>query len=212
MMTVKNTALELAKHGFKVFPLITNTKRPIKDQSYLTASNDPQTVAKWFDDMHVIPSSQVALLVYSVNRDPSALNGDGYRSSNAINTARLIRQKGSQTMTKKRSFSPDITEENKFYNLPLTAQALYFHLGMIADDDGVVNRVHSLANYLGADINDIDALINQGYLLKISESKKLYVLTDWLINNTIRKDRYKPTMYGEELAKIGIDHRRYYLR
>lgn len=48
-MTVKNTALELAKHGFKVFPLVPNTKRPIKDQSYLTATNDPQTVAKWFD-------------------------------------------------------------------------------------------------------------------------------------------------------------------
>ncbi|MDE7023324.1 MAG: bifunctional DNA primase/polymerase, partial [Ligilactobacillus sp.] len=50
-MTVKNTALELAKHGFKVFPLVPNTKRPIKDHSYLTASNDPQTVAKWFDDL-----------------------------------------------------------------------------------------------------------------------------------------------------------------
>ncbi len=211
-MTVKNTALELAKHGFKVFPLVPNTKRPIKDHSYLTASNDPQTVAKWFDDLNATQGSQVALLVYSVNRDPSALNGDGYRSSNAINTARLIRQKGSQTMTKKRSFSPSITEEIKFHNLPLTTQALYFHLGMIADDDGVVDRVHSLANYLGADINDIDALINQGYLLKISESKKIYVLTDWLINNTIRKDRYKPTIHGEELAKLGLNNKRYYLR
>lgn len=196
-------------------------------RSYLTRKKrDPRTTLKnlatlltcdltpcqHFNKKHFryIPSTD--FLPCPIVRDPSALNGDGYRSSIAINTARLIRQKGSQTMTKKRSFSPDITEENKFYNLPLTAQALYFHLGMIADDDGVVNRVHSLANYLGADINDIDALINQGYLLKISESKKLYVLTDWLINNTIRKDRYKPTMYGEELAKIGIDHRRYYLR
>lgn len=50
-MIAKNTALELAKHGFKVFPLVPNTKRPIKDQSYLTASNDPQTVAKWSDDL-----------------------------------------------------------------------------------------------------------------------------------------------------------------
>lgn len=50
-MTAKKHALELAKHGFKVFPLVPNTKRPIKDQSYLTASNDPQTVAKWFDDL-----------------------------------------------------------------------------------------------------------------------------------------------------------------
>lgn len=115
-------------------------------------------------------------------------------------------------MSKKRSFSPDITEEDKFYSLPLTAQALYFHLGMIADDDGVVNRVHSLANYLGADINDIDTLINRGYLLKISKSKKIYVLTDWLVNNAIRKDRYKPTMYSEELAKLELHNKRYYLR
>lgn len=50
-MTSKNYTLELVKHGFKVFPLVPNTKRPIKDQSYLTASNDPQTVAKWFDDL-----------------------------------------------------------------------------------------------------------------------------------------------------------------
>ncbi len=196
-------------------------------RSYLTRKKrDPRTTLKnlatlltcdltpcqHFNKKHFryIPSTD--FLPCPIVRDPSALNGDAYRRSIALNTARLIRQKGSSNMTKKRSFSPDITEENKFYNLPLTAQALYFHLGMIADDDGVVNRVHSLANYLGADINDIDALINQGYLLKISESKKLYVLTDWLINNTIRKDRYKPTMYGEELAKIGIDHRRYYLR
>lgn len=211
-MIAKNTALELAKHGFKVFPLVPNTKRPIKDQSYLTASNDPQTVAKWFDDLPPIQGPQVSLLAYSINRDPSALNGDAYRPSIVTNTVRVIRQKGNSKMAKKRSFSPDITEENKFYNLPLTAQALYFHLGMIADDDGVVNRVHSLSNYLGTDINDIDILINQGYLLKISESKKIYVLTDWLANNTIRKDRYKPTMYSEELAKLRLHNKRYYLR
>lgn len=211
-MIAKNTALELVKRGYKVFPLVPNTKRPIKDQSYLTASNDPHTVAKWFGDLLAIQGAQVTSLAHSINRDPSALNGDAYRRSIVTNTVRIIRQKGNSKMAKKRSFSPDITEEDKFYNLPLTAQAFYFHLGMIADDDGVVNRGHSLANYLGADINDIDALINQGYLLKISESKKLYVLTDWLINNTIRKDRYKPTMYGEELAKLRLHNKRYYLR
>lgn len=196
-------------------------------RSYLTRKKrDPRTTLKnlatlltcdltpcqHFNKKHFryIPSTD--FLPCPIVRDPSALNGDAYRRSIALNTARLIRQKGSQTMTKKRSFSPSITEEIKFHNLPLTAQALYFHLGMIADDDGVVDRVHSLANYLGADINDIDALINQGYLLKISESKKIYVLTDWLINNTIRKDRYKPTMYGEELAKLGLNNKRYYLR
>lgn len=50
-MIAKNTALELVKRGYKVFPLVPNTKRPLKDQSYLTASNDLQIVAKWFDDL-----------------------------------------------------------------------------------------------------------------------------------------------------------------
>lgn len=47
---VKNTALELARRGYKVFPLVPNTKQPLKGQSYLTASNHPLTVAKWFTD------------------------------------------------------------------------------------------------------------------------------------------------------------------
>lgn len=48
-MTPKNYTLELVKRGYKVFPLVPNTKQPLKGQSYLTASNDVLEVAKWFD-------------------------------------------------------------------------------------------------------------------------------------------------------------------
>lgn len=48
-MTPKQYTLELVKRGYKVFPLVPNTKRPIKNQSYLTASNDELEVAKWFN-------------------------------------------------------------------------------------------------------------------------------------------------------------------
>ncbi|MEY8738004.1 bifunctional DNA primase/polymerase [Lactobacillus sp. AN1001] len=43
--------VELAKHGYRLFPLVENTKRPTKGQSYKTASNDPETVAGWFQSM-----------------------------------------------------------------------------------------------------------------------------------------------------------------
>ncbi|KRL84085.1 bifunctional DNA primase/polymerase [Ligilactobacillus apodemi] len=75
-MTTKNTALELAKHNFKVFPLVPNTKRPIKDQSYLTASNNPQKVAKWFVDLpHANLGLELAsksLLVVDIDNHNSA--------------------------------------------------------------------------------------------------------------------------------------------
>lgn len=48
-MRSKQYALELAKHDYKVFPLVPNTKRPLKDHSYLTASKDLQEISNWFD-------------------------------------------------------------------------------------------------------------------------------------------------------------------
>ena len=50
-MRSKQYALELAKHGYRLFPLVKNSKRPTKGQSYKTASNDPETVAGWFQEM-----------------------------------------------------------------------------------------------------------------------------------------------------------------
>ena len=41
-------------------------------------------------------------------------------------------------MANRRMFSKDVVETDKFLNMPLTSQALYFHLGMEADDDGFV--------------------------------------------------------------------------
>lgn len=43
--------VELAKNGHRLFPLVENTKRPTKGQSYKTASNDPETVAGWFNSI-----------------------------------------------------------------------------------------------------------------------------------------------------------------
>ena len=39
-------------------------------------------------------------------------------------------------MAERRMFHTTVVESDAFLDLPLQAQALYFHLGMHADDDG----------------------------------------------------------------------------
>ena len=41
-------------------------------------------------------------------------------------------------MAQRRMFSKRIIESAKFLKMPISCQALYFHLGMNADDDGIV--------------------------------------------------------------------------
>ena len=43
-------------------------------------------------------------------------------------------------MAERRMFSKTVIDSDVFSDMPLTTQALYFHLGMRADDDGFVNN------------------------------------------------------------------------
>ena len=43
-------------------------------------------------------------------------------------------------MAERRMFAKTIIDSDAFLDMPLTAQALYFHLSMRADDDGFVNN------------------------------------------------------------------------
>ena len=41
-------------------------------------------------------------------------------------------------MANRRMFSKTIVESARFIKMPVSSQALYFHLGVLADDEGVV--------------------------------------------------------------------------
>ena len=49
-------------------------------------------------------------------------------------------------MAEKRMFSAKIIESDAFLDIPATAQMLYFHVCMNADDDGFVNNPTSVNN------------------------------------------------------------------
>lgn len=103
-------------------------------------------------------------------------------------------------MAERRMFAKRIIDSDAFLDLPLSAQALYFHLSMRADDDGFVNNAKKIQRMIGASDDDCKLLVLKRYLL-VFESGVL-VIKHWRIHNYIRKDTYNATLYQEEKAAL----------
>ena len=97
-------------------------------------------------------------------------------------------------------FSQQITDSDSFLDMPLSAQALYFHLGMSADDDGFVNNPKRIQRIIGANEDDLKLLIAKKFIIAFESG--VVVIKHWKINNAIRSDRYTPTVYTEEKAML----------
>lgn len=107
-------------------------------------------------------------------------------------------------MANRRMFSLDIVDSDAFLSMPISCQNLYFHLGMRADDDGVVDNPKTIKRIVGATDDDLSILIAKKFVVPFEE-KGLIVIKHWLINNTIRKDRYIPSKYQEEVQLLNLD-------
>ena len=111
-------------------------------------------------------------------------------------------------MAQRRMFSQKVTETDKFLDMGLTAQSLYFHLGMNADDDGFVGNPKSIKRMIGASEDDLKALVEKDYLIVFDDG--VVVIKDWLVSNYVKKDRYTPTIYTEDMKLIGLDKNKRY--
>ena len=111
-------------------------------------------------------------------------------------------------MAKRRMFSQQITDSDAFLDMPLSAQALYFHLGMTADDDGFVNNPKRIQRITGANEDDLKLLIAKNFVIAFETG--VVVIKHWKINNYIPKDRYTPTVYTDEKALISEKSNRAY--
>ncbi len=113
-------------------------------------------------------------------------------------------------MAQKRMFDKTIADSDDFLDMPLTTQALYFHLNIRADDDGFIDNCNSIMRVIGAKEDDFKLLILKRYLIPFES--KVCVVRHWLIHNTIRKDRYNPTMYVNEKKQLVVDEKIYNLK
>ena len=111
-------------------------------------------------------------------------------------------------MANRRCFSKDIVESDEFLDLPLTSQALYFHLGMNADDRGYVNNAKTIIRVIGSSLGDLEILINKKFVLLRQE--KLILIKGWRINNTIQPSRLVETKYTEDLKTLFFDENNSY--
>lgn len=111
-------------------------------------------------------------------------------------------------MAEKRMFTQKIIDSDAFLDMPLSTQALYFHLNMRADDDGFVNNPKKLQRYIGAGDDDLKLLLAKRFVIGFASG--VIVIKHWRMHNTLRKDRYSPTQYQEELAMLDVKDNRAY--
>ena len=113
-------------------------------------------------------------------------------------------------MAEKRMFTKIITESDLFLDMPLSAQCLYFHLNMEADDDGFIDSVKRIKRMIGASDDDLKLLIAKQFLIPFESG--VIVIKHWRLHNTLRKDRYKETIHIDEKEQLKENEDRSYER
>lgn len=97
-------------------------------------------------------------------------------------------------------FAKTIIDSDAFLDMPMSTQALYFHLSMRADDDGFINNPKRIQRMIGASDDDLKLLIAKSFIITFESG--VVVIKHWKIHNYIRNDRYKPTTYSDEKALL----------
>lgn len=103
-------------------------------------------------------------------------------------------------MAQRRMFSLTVTDSDPFQDMPLSTQALYFHLGMHADDDGFLGNARRIIRLIGASEDDFRLLGAKGFILDMGAG--IFVIRHWKMCNYIQKDRYRPTVYKAEKSRL----------
>ena len=102
-------------------------------------------------------------------------------------------------MGNRRMISKTVTQTHRFLRLPLEAQALYFHLIQNCDDDGVVEAFPTL-RMIGASEDNLGLLVVKRFVKPLNE-EMVYFVVDFHEQNTVRKDRYTPSVYKDLLEQ-----------
>lgn len=109
----------------------------------------------------------------------------------------LTRRCNGRKMGNRRMISKTVTQTQRFLRLPLEAQALYFHLIQNSDDDGVV-EAFPVVRMIGVSEDSLGLLIVKDFIRPLN-NEMVYFIVDFHEQNTIKKDRYKKSVYHELL-------------
>ena len=99
-------------------------------------------------------------------------------------------------------FAKTIIDSDAFLDLPLSSQALYFHLSMRADDEGFINNPKKIQRMIGASDDDLKLLAAKNFIIPFETG--IVVIKHWRIHNYIRGDRLHNTKYTEEKSLLEV--------
>ena len=105
-------------------------------------------------------------------------------------------------MANKRMFTMKIVDSDAFLDMPLSAQCLYFHLNMRADDDGFVGNPKRVMKIVSASEDDLKLLIMKKFVLAFDGG--VIVIKHWRMHNTLSQNRYHETQYLDEKSLLKI--------
>lgn len=111
-------------------------------------------------------------------------------------------------MAERRMFAKAIIDSDAFLDMPLSTQALYFHLSMRADDEGFVGNPKKIQRMIGASDDDCRLLVIKRFILTFDSG--IIVIKHWKIHNYIQADRFKKTTYLEEKSMLTLDGKNAY--
>jgi len=104
-------------------------------------------------------------------------------------------------MSSKRMFDKAIIDTDRFMDLPVSAKALYFLLGMEADDEGFVSPKKVIRIHGGTD-DDVKILLAKNFVIQFQSG--VVVITDWNKNNWLDSRRTRPTEYQKEKKQLSL--------
>jgi len=114
-------------------------------------------------------------------------------------------------MAERRMFTKKITDDDHFISLSSSAQSLYLHLTMSADDDGFCNNVAMCIFKAHASVQDLEALVDRRFLIAFENG--VIVIKHWRMANALRSDRYTPTAFQDEMGLLELkDNKSYTLK
>ena len=102
-------------------------------------------------------------------------------------------------MACRRMFALSVINRAQFLKMPISSQALYFHLGLHADDDGIV-EAFAVLRTVGCSEDDLRVLDSKGFVKVLNEDLVTYIV-DWNENNKLRSDRKKDSIYQNLLLE-----------
>lgn len=111
-------------------------------------------------------------------------------------------------MATKRMISLTVVDTDAFLELPLSTQALYFHLNLRADDDGFVGNPKRICRTVGASEDDLEQLKAKNFIIGFDDG--VIVIKHWRIHNTLSANRYKGTNYIEDKALLKVKSNKAY--